>query len=211
LPTNLLERGYQTPVEVFNAGVPGYTSYQGLLYLQHELLAHRPDLVAIQFGWNDHWQGPTGVADKDIRLPSPAVFRLQQGLAHSRLYRLLRTAMLPKPPANASPRVPLEDYRRNLREMVQLVQRQGGRVMLLTAPYLDNNEYWRDTHLAYIEATRQLAAETGATLVDLTPEFLHRPDLFLWPDSDKCHFGAAGAVIAAGMAAQAIIKHELLP
>src|SRR6185369_9035870 len=39
--------------QVINAGVPGYTSYQGLVYLQEQGLALRPEIVVIGFGFND--------------------------------------------------------------------------------------------------------------------------------------------------------------
>lgn len=41
------------PVEVLNAGVMGYTSYQCLLDLKTRLLALQPDLVILCAGWND--------------------------------------------------------------------------------------------------------------------------------------------------------------
>jgi lysophospholipase L1-like esterase len=39
--------------EVINAGVPGYSSRQGLVYLQERLLKYRPNLVIVGFGKND--------------------------------------------------------------------------------------------------------------------------------------------------------------
>lgn len=39
--------------EVINAGVWGYTSRQGLIYLREKLLQFHPDLVIIEFGFND--------------------------------------------------------------------------------------------------------------------------------------------------------------
>ena len=40
-------------VECINAGVPGYTLFQGYRYLATEGLRHQPDLVVLNFGWND--------------------------------------------------------------------------------------------------------------------------------------------------------------
>jgi len=53
------------PFEAINAGVPGYSSYQGLRCLEKKILPHyRPNLVVAEFGIND---GTTAVgkADKD--------------------------------------------------------------------------------------------------------------------------------------------------
>jgi len=51
-------------VTVFNGGVPGYTSFQGLKYFTNELLSYRPDVVSVCYGWNDHWQSGNGLPDK---------------------------------------------------------------------------------------------------------------------------------------------------
>lgn len=41
------------PVEVINAGVPGYTAFQGKLFLEKFGLKMQPDLVIASFGFND--------------------------------------------------------------------------------------------------------------------------------------------------------------
>lgn len=41
--------------EVVNAGVPGYSSLQGLRHLERDILPYQPDLVIASFGWNDTW------------------------------------------------------------------------------------------------------------------------------------------------------------
>ena len=46
--------------EVINAGVIGYTSFQGRRLLESEVLDWSPDLVTVYFGWNDHWLGAEG-------------------------------------------------------------------------------------------------------------------------------------------------------
>lgn len=40
-------------VECINAGVPGYTLFQGYRFLDTEGLHYEPDLVVLNFGWND--------------------------------------------------------------------------------------------------------------------------------------------------------------
>ncbi len=49
----LARRPTPAPVEVLNAGVPGYSAAQGLLYLRELLPSTNPDAVAIAFGTND--------------------------------------------------------------------------------------------------------------------------------------------------------------
>ena len=40
-------------VEVINAGVPGYSSRQGIVWLDKELEEFNPDILIVQFGFND--------------------------------------------------------------------------------------------------------------------------------------------------------------
>ncbi len=50
----VLNNGDDEPrIEVLNAGVSGYTSYQGFRYLQEDLIRYKPDLVTLYFGPND--------------------------------------------------------------------------------------------------------------------------------------------------------------
>ncbi len=50
----LLQEKYDVPVECINAGVPGYTLFQGYRYLATQGLDYQPDLVVLNFGWNDY-------------------------------------------------------------------------------------------------------------------------------------------------------------
>lgn len=42
-------------VETINLAVPGYSSHQGRILAERYAGSLGPDLVVIQFGWNDHW------------------------------------------------------------------------------------------------------------------------------------------------------------
>lgn len=44
-----------SPAEVINAGVTGYTTYQGLRFLERDLLDLQPDVVLFAFMNNDRW------------------------------------------------------------------------------------------------------------------------------------------------------------
>ncbi|MDP8221841.1 MAG: GDSL-type esterase/lipase family protein [Candidatus Lernaella stagnicola] len=211
LPSNLMERDYLKPVQVFNGGVPGYTSHQGRLYLETELLDWDPHLVMIQFGWNDHWESLTGVPDSQIKLPDPATLAWQKRLAQLRLYRLIRTLIVETPTPNGTPRVSLQEFRTNLKRMIERVRAQQGKVLLVTAPYLDGDWGWLATHKRYNEAIRAVAAEMNVALVDPVPLFLDRRDFFFWPDTDAAHFNAKGAVVIAGAVADKIVAEKLLP
>lgn len=48
-----------TPIECINAGVPGYTLFQGWRFLETRGRELQPDLVVLNFGWNENasWDG----------------------------------------------------------------------------------------------------------------------------------------------------------
>src|SRR5262249_9522286 len=47
------EMAIQNTYQVINAGVPGYTSFQGVEYLRERGLALKPSIVLISYGFND--------------------------------------------------------------------------------------------------------------------------------------------------------------
>ena len=75
--------------EVINAGVIGYTSYQGMKLLDTRVMEWSPDLVIVYFGWNDHWLA-RGVADNQQSAEQPSgLIRL---LADTRVFQLASLA-----------------------------------------------------------------------------------------------------------------------
>jgi len=51
----MLNNGTSMKFEIINAGVPGYTSSQCLLYFKNNLIALSPDAIILYCGWNDLW------------------------------------------------------------------------------------------------------------------------------------------------------------
>jgi lysophospholipase L1-like esterase len=122
--------GYQ----VINAGFPGHTSHQGLLFLRERGLALRPDIVIIAFGFNDRFAtGEIGAALARNRTLLP-LLRLDDFLMEwSLFYRWARY----RPPGESTfptstARVTAEQYERNLTEMIRLVREQGSRPVLVS-------------------------------------------------------------------------------
>lgn len=79
--------------EIIDAGVPGYTSLQGLRYLKHELIKYHPDMVLIGFGFNDLCEA---VGDKDSEIKSPPEWSvsLDDSLSKFKTYILLKQIIL---------------------------------------------------------------------------------------------------------------------
>lgn len=81
-------------IEVLNAGVPGYTSYQSLQQMKHRLVRYNPDLVVVQFGINDAG-GAKGYPDKEQQMPLGIVAHAHNILGRSALYYTLRRFLAP--------------------------------------------------------------------------------------------------------------------
>jgi len=133
--------------EVLNASVPGYTTYQGLVWLRTQLLDLKPDIVVVYFGWNDHWRA-TGMTDHE--------YAASRGAGRLRLLELGR-----RRPEEPPVRVPLAEYEANLEAIVTEIQAIGAQVVLVAAP-----------HRLTVEATRRLA-QTGYILPGENPTSLH--------------------------------------
>jgi len=213
LPDALALSGYEKKVEVFNGGVPEYTSHQGLVYLRRELAREKPDIVIIQFGWNDHWKAKLGVADHKVRFPTKGQKARIHKFQNRLTYRLVRQLILS---IRFSPRVPLEKYKENLVKMAEQVQRGGGKVILVAPVYLDGDTTWVeahgiDIHKSYFYATREASRLAGAPFIDLQNVFGNNPDLFADPDRDPVHFNWDGAKIMADAIAKTLVENGLLP
>lgn len=152
-------------VEVINAGVSGYSSYQGLVTLERELLPCRPDVVTVLFGINDQDQDQ-GITDRE-KAPhfdnpittlrawsnrSMIVYALRRSFWQLRGLLVGKTPARPVRYAGDGPRaarVPLDDYARNLERFVErgrLAAFTTVFVILPTSPYAYYPELFPDQH-----------------------------------------------------------------
>ena len=157
----LLRREYpQARFEVFNLGVLGYSSYQGLGLLRAQIAELAPDFVVIAFAMND--SNIAGYRDKDVpasnQRQDSTVTRLNRLLEKTEMYKLLRYSIRIskyKPASlgdglarvDRSARKPEEaidyeklepwmrvspvDYKNNILEMIKLVRNGNAGVALL--------------------------------------------------------------------------------
>ncbi|MBA2527370.1 MAG: SGNH/GDSL hydrolase family protein [Pyrinomonadaceae bacterium] len=131
-------------VEVISMAVPGYTSHQGLAWLQRDIIGLQPDLLIASFGWND--VSFSEVPDrKAIRTTSYAV-ALRWLISHSQAFahttKWLRSRNQGQTPAQSAkqwpvPRVSEQEYLGNMNEIVRLARERGAGVIVIAAPYRD--------------------------------------------------------------------------
>lgn len=196
--------------EVINAGVPGYTSFQGQKYLSDKLMALEPDAVIITFGWNDHWAANNGKPDSEQELPGQALLSLQNILSRMNLYSLIRKIIIgynSKPeerPISEIPgvrRVPIPEFVSIMTDMIDSLNQHSIQPLLVVPPVASPEEYFGGQkyaihilHEAYQEEIRLLAARTGTPIVDLQPLFDQYQNLF---PGDPIHYSDEGHELAA--------------
>lgn len=211
------------PVEVLNAGVTGYSSYQGAVRVRREVPVYRPDVVLVAFGWND---AATAIGGDDaafaaaarLRDLSPtrvalrrALFRYDAVLVAARL--VVRPPAVTPFEAPLAPRVTVDDYAANLRAMAAAARASGARVVLLTRPHRESeaalaaSEGWRRRVPEYTARTRAVAGELGVPLVDAQRHFDGRVDLF----ADESHLTRAGHAELATLVRDTLRHAGVLP
>ncbi len=199
----LLEDTLGTGFEVWNAAVPGYTSWQGRAWLKKQLLAMRPDVTILYFGWNDHWRS-TGIADVD--------YAAEQASGSLRLLQLLQRA-----PDESPLRVSVADYEVNLRAMVADLRAQDSQVILIAAPsqltaeardllvklgYLLPSDNAVELHREYLMVVKKVTDETEAVMLNASRLFAQRASADPLIMRDGIHLTDAGHQAMASVLAE---------
>jgi lysophospholipase L1-like esterase len=146
--------------DVINAGVPGHTSYQGLLYVRERGLATDPAVLIIGFGFNDGTPGGNIEAQlrRERRL-MPVTLADDFILRHSSLYRWMRWQVEKRASQDREKRVPPEKYRQNLEAMVQLGHDHGASVLILS--------FWGEFNPSpYRNVLYQMASDMNVPLIE---------------------------------------------
>jgi len=182
-------RGYE--VDVFCGGVPGYSTEQSLLLLEEVGWSLGPDLLVIGNLWSDY--NYDYFVDKEWleELASP-VRVLDRLLWWSRLWTVVRGSRQPekatadgrlpvgwvKTPYASNDdrhRVPLEDYRANLKALLSQSERRGVEVIFLAPSnrwLLSRGSETGEVWAPYFEAMAEVADVEGAPVVDATQHLM---------------------------------------
>ena len=210
------------PVSVYNAGTPGYTSYQGRVLLEKKILPLQPDIVIISYSINDNARN-RNISDADfvLLLRETRMKRFQSGiLAKSDIYLGLKQLIqygqyrLAAREGEKKPRVPLPAFRKNHEEMIRRILASGGRAVIYRPALASHGS------TDYLEALRDIARCSGACYFDGKDYFqkthqrlkqkepdLEYNDLFL----DTLHPSPLGhEVIAEGLMAS-LVSEAILP
>ncbi len=180
-----------TGLGVLNAGIPGYSAYQGRRLLEERIASWRPREVVIQFGWNDAavWDGRSDAEHAALLARGPGI------LFRSRLVQLL-ASLLPRRSAGTAretsaagrPRLTPEEFGDELRSMIKLSRSEGARPLLVLWPA---RYHLRGIRVPpHLDVIRRVAADEGVPLVDLFEVFSRSGGAALY--ADAIHANAAG-------------------
>lgn len=132
-------------VSVINAGVPGFSSWQGLRMLERDLLDYQPDLITWCFGFNNAKAERDGRSDPEragatgdlVDRAGRAVMQLRLAQAIKRAIDARRTHDAPFNPdrADLAPRVSPTEHRALLSRANDLARASGAKFLAITQPH----------------------------------------------------------------------------
>ena len=146
-----LRNNFGNQVKVINAGVIGYSSYQGLFFLKRELIKLHPDLITVSYVLNDldryRFYRSNRKPDKELQPRSRILIAVKNIFDRSSLVELFERSMVRwittisiffsstdiiDYPNNV--RVSPEDYEHNLQAIIDFAQQKEVKVVLIKMP-----------------------------------------------------------------------------
>jgi lysophospholipase L1-like esterase len=150
--------GSPREVEVINAGVIGYTSWQGRKLLERSVGSWDSDLVIVLFGYNDHHSSRASDRERSLdRGRAMVLGRLARETSTARLFERLRRLWwgsgLPDRPV---PRVGVEEFTDNILALSDEALAGGSAILFLTVPIRPR--------LPLVENFREVRVREGASV-----------------------------------------------
>jgi lysophospholipase L1-like esterase len=200
--------------EVINAGVGGYSSFQDLMYLKYTLLEYNPDIITLCVGANDsnnnsdilialtdkeYWEYLKAKNDEPLKTAEIVLKKLRSYLINLRVYNALDTIIF-RIKNRPKRRVPIEDFKNNLNEILKLAESYNFKVLLITEAHKSP-----DAILEYIDVLERVSKNnSNAFFIDTRP-FLEDDSYFV----DEMHPTYEGHEIIAEVIFDAILGKKL--
>jgi|GEM_PF-1669318 len=131
-------------VQVINAGIPGYSSYQGKILWEEKIAVLQPDIVVVSYGFNDRrtvpdigWQDGAEFFRRNAKAQSRMEFFRRSYLCKWLLHILNLDEKIPKIEGYAV-RVDKEQYEANMQEIAGEAKSAGAKVLFLGMPDRNN-------------------------------------------------------------------------
>jgi lysophospholipase L1-like esterase len=193
---SLLREKTGRPVEVINAGVPGYTAFQGLRYLEDRGLSLAPDLVLATFGFNDadSWSARSDYQTAWLL----AIRRWERPLLYSRLYAglkgLYRREEPQSPPESRRPRLSGREFDFALSQIRELCSSRRIPLVLVIWPYAGQKSSGSGELVIYQPLVASFGAAHVVPVVNLVDSFAAAGGPLFF---DHVHANSAGCRVAA--------------
>lgn len=202
--------------EVINAGVGGYSSFQGLRYLKRDLLKYHPDLLIVWFGMRDV---DTAIlySDKEQKPQSEIALKVQNILNYSKFYQFYRqylfylTYRFRQKIQCKKRRVSVNDYHQNLRKLVELAKERGIGIVFII-PFIKEGHHilsFKEIgYNDYIKIFDEFSQEK-IIVIDVSSVFKQKDSIDKY-FFDECHPTPEGNRIIADVIHDTLIKKELI-
>lgn len=172
LEKNLTSAISDRKVTVINAGVPGYTTYQLLTYLEDDILSLKPDVVTVYVGLNDNVPAKNSVPDANRRPKGKLLystfgtfrkFHFVQALEYliNKHVRPIREKVVSTKEGHHTFRVPFDAYVENLCKIKQIGDKYGFEVIVMTLPHTFKDESERNPYI------RNAVQQCSIPMIDL--------------------------------------------
>jgi lysophospholipase L1-like esterase len=216
----LLRERSGRPVEVINAGVNAWSYPQMQVYFRDEGLAFQPDLVIL--GEANLWTQFSEHNSPEFVDQFLGRVRLKNFVRRFALYHFLievqlqdfyqrhRTKFIPVDPkqdqffTEQQQEDPDRVFREAIRSLCLSAKSNGVQPVLLHLPTVNDLGPTNESHVLRVK--REVAHQTGAPLVDLTPQ-LSPQGKALYLEADPVHLNAQGNMIVAERLIQILTNH----
>ena len=183
---------------VINAGVWGYSSYQGEKRFE-ESLSLKPNMVLISFGANDAHM--VAVSDAEFIATQYASFKpfLYKFKTGELVIAFLDKVISSKKAVGKDElvhRVSVEEYKDNLTKIIEISKKNNIECILLTRPFIGKSPdslWWKNFAPAYVKATIEVGKNYDVPVIDMYSYFRDKDQYF----ADESHFNENGHRLAA--------------
>jgi hypothetical protein len=197
------------PIQVFNFGVMGYSSYQGVHRYINEASLYPNAIVLLSFGWND--AAPSvQIPDKQFGTYVSSFARTSTLLYTSNLFRIIKyysDALFQQFQSSQTsyvPRVSLDEYKENLETFIHVAKKNNHTIVFVTRPYVTSQvmslidstpDLWRMQVPEYTAQLLHVAEQYGVPVIDL--QTLYEQQFNYQHFVDDNHFTETGNAYAA--------------
>jgi len=154
-------------IECINAGVPGYSLFQGKKFLETKGLNYTPDAIVLNFGWNDqnNWdnRSDTDHYQSIKNSQPPNIF------SYSRFFRLLWSHNTSSTTNANTPRLSPDQFAQQLRDIINLCAEKNIKLFVLVWPFDYNIDKNKNPKTRGDWQIAQYHFEKQTTLIDLVP------------------------------------------